>query len=218
MSRSSVLNCATRNLGEHDRHGSDLPEARLKTMTMSGNPSSLALGWRIDDDGHPTYWMEPDARVGDHSSNDLVSLQAKQVARHLGIIAQSGSGKSFLLGRLVEELLLNTRCRVAILDPNAEFRNSDSIQKSMWEGTGYDSRTCLGKMPTEADVERICASWQSIPRKIFGADVGKTTGSYEPMRVWWPFLATDLLAEDLAPVSPENLVWSRRGVKLRPCY
>lgn len=178
-------------------------------MTKTGNPSSLALGWRIDDDGHPTYWMQPDARVGGHSSDDLVSVPAEQVARHLAIIAQSGSGKSFFLGRLVEELLLNTRCRVVILDPNADFRNSDSIQKSMWEGTGYDSSTSLGKMPTEADVERICATWQSIPRKIFRADVGKTTGSYEPMRVWWPFLATDLLAEDLAPAE---------RVEMRHCH
>jgi type II secretory pathway predicted ATPase ExeA len=176
---------------------------------MSNDPGSLVLGWRIDKDGHPAYWMQPEARAGNQSINDLVCIPAKQAARHTAIIAQSGSGKSFFLGRLVEELLLNTRCRMVIFDPNADFRKSDSIQASMWNNTGYDPSTYLGKMPTEADFESVATSWQSIPKKMFRGDINKPTVNYEPMRVWWPILATDLIAEDLSPAE---------AVELRHCH
>lgn len=176
---------------------------------MSNNQGTLALGWRVDEDGHPAYWMQPEARVGGHSVKDLVCIPAKQAARHSAIIAQSGSGKSFFLGRLVEELLLNTRSRVVIIDPNADFRKSDSIEASMWENTGYNPAKYLGKMPTEADFETVAKTWQSIPRKIFRADIPEADGNYEPLRLWWPQLATDLIAEDLRPAE---------GVEMRHCH
>jgi DNA helicase HerA-like ATPase len=33
----------------------------------------------------------------------MVSIPTKKIAKHVEIIAQSGSGKSFFLGRLIEE-------------------------------------------------------------------------------------------------------------------
>ena len=53
-----------------------------------------------------------------------------QINRHLGIFAQSGSGKSYAVGRLVEELLIKVKAlkdqrkrhgRIIILDPNGDF-------------------------------------------------------------------------------------------------
>ena len=47
------------------------------------------------------------------------------IAYHTALLAQSGSGKSFLLGRLVEEIILKTRARVLVLDANGDFRKMD---------------------------------------------------------------------------------------------
>ncbi|NVM24158.1 MAG: DUF87 domain-containing protein [Desulfobacterales bacterium] len=37
------------------------------------------------------------------------------------VLTQSGSGKSFLVGRLIEELVIKTNARVVVLDPNSDF-------------------------------------------------------------------------------------------------
>jgi DNA helicase HerA-like ATPase len=59
---------------------------------------------------------------------------------HLGIFAASGSGKSYAVGRLIEELLIkvNTskstktrRIRVVILDPNGDFSAFSKTKKSL---------------------------------------------------------------------------------------
>ena len=49
------------------------------------------------------------------------ALNTAGTAAHTAVFAQTGAGKSFLLGRYLEEILLKTRARVVILDPNADF-------------------------------------------------------------------------------------------------
>lgn len=44
--------------------------------------------------------------------------------RHTAILAQSGAGKSVLVGRLVEEILIKTDARLVVLDANGDFRNA----------------------------------------------------------------------------------------------
>jgi hypothetical protein len=56
------------------------------------------------------------------------------MANHTVIVAQSGSGKSYFLGRIVEELLLKTKSRVLVFDPNADFRKiSEVIGPDGWK-------------------------------------------------------------------------------------
>lgn len=57
-------------------------------------------------------------------------LPVKKLNRHLGIFAQSGSGKSYAVGRLIEELLvkiyprkLDNQVLIIIIDPNGDFNN-----------------------------------------------------------------------------------------------
>jgi len=40
---------------------------------------------------------------------------------HTLIVGQSGSGKSFMLGRFLEEIAAKTSARMVILDPNSDF-------------------------------------------------------------------------------------------------
>jgi hypothetical protein len=49
---------------------------------------------------------------------------------HTLIVGQSGSGKSFFVARLIEEILTRTGARVVALDPNGDLRNLDGIEMS----------------------------------------------------------------------------------------
>lgn len=50
-----------------------------------------------------------------------VTLDAGGVNRHTFLCGQSGSGKSYALGAVLEELLLETDLRIVVLDPNSDY-------------------------------------------------------------------------------------------------
>jgi hypothetical protein len=81
----------------------------------------LVLGWQVNTEGHPIYWLNENAKVGLQHDSDLLRVSADLMDSHTVIVAQSGSGKSFFLGRLVEELLMRTKCRCLIFDPTGIF-------------------------------------------------------------------------------------------------
>ena len=60
-----------------------------------------------------TFTNEPDR---------LATLDLGGLLHHTLVVGQSGSGKSFFVARLVEEILTRTRARVVALDPNGDFR------------------------------------------------------------------------------------------------
>src|SRR6266478_4629063 len=62
-----------------------------------------------------------------------VQLRPEGLAAHTAIIAQSGSGKSFMLGRLLEELVGKTKARLLILDPNSDFATFQAVDEASWE-------------------------------------------------------------------------------------
>jgi DNA helicase HerA-like ATPase len=62
----------------------------------------------------------------------MVRIPTKKMDKHTVIIAQSGSGKSFFLGRLIEEIMLKSKARCLILDPNGDFRRINEIDEELW--------------------------------------------------------------------------------------
>jgi DNA helicase HerA-like ATPase len=50
-----------------------------------------------------------------------VAFSAAGFSRHTVLVAQSGAGKSYGLGVILEELLARTRLRLCIIDPNGDF-------------------------------------------------------------------------------------------------
>ena len=48
-------------------------------------------------------------------------LRAQGFGRHTFLCGQSGSGKTYALGVILEQLLLGTDLRMVVLDPNADF-------------------------------------------------------------------------------------------------
>ncbi len=84
---------------------------------MSVSPP-LHVGWLLD--------LLPKSMVP-------ITLNAGGLKSHTAIIAQSGSGKSFMLGRLLEEIVGKTRARVIFLDPNSDFVKFSEVDPSAWQ-------------------------------------------------------------------------------------
>ncbi len=62
-----------------------------------------------------------------------IEIDFDGLLHHTLVVGQSGSGKSFLIARLVEEILLRTRARVLIVDPNGDFRKVNLPSSSVWK-------------------------------------------------------------------------------------
>ena len=83
-------------------------------------PTFLDLGWVVDEQLHPKYWVAHpnywlESKDSDPKDSDMARIPTEDMDTHTVIIAQSGSGKSFFLGRLVEEIMLKSRSRCLIL-------------------------------------------------------------------------------------------------------
>ena len=83
--------------------------------------SELVIGWRVTSKLEPRYWVEGKKIPGGHTPDALVGISSKRIANHTVIVAQSWSGKSFFLGRIIEEILLKTKSRVIVFDPKCIF-------------------------------------------------------------------------------------------------
>src|SRR5689334_7559519 len=60
-----------------------------------------------------------------NDSSKLISLSPQGMLHHTLVVGQSGSGKSFFVARLLEELIARTRARLVIIDPNGDFARFD---------------------------------------------------------------------------------------------
>lgn len=134
----------------------------------SSDTTRLEIGWVVNKQLKPRYWLRPGAKIGGHSSkDDLVTLDSTVMGRHAIVVAQSGSGKSFFLGRLIEELLLKTRSRILILDPNADFRRiSDGAPTKYWSEAGYEkTKKHEGYLPTESR-DDFLDKWADVSKLV----------------------------------------------------
>src|SRR4029078_13665572 len=68
--------------------------------------------------------MRPGVRFG---------LDAGGLDRHPFFCGQSGSGKAYALGTILEQLLLETSLRLIVLDPNSDFVRLGEIRESVGE-------------------------------------------------------------------------------------
>jgi hypothetical protein len=123
-------------------------------------------------------------------------IPGEMMEAHTIIIAQSGSGKSFFLGRLIEELLLATKARALILDPNSDFRRVQEVQgESLWTNAKYVQSEKKAKLPHEKSRKEFSDLWSQIPMRVrTGIKAG---AAYETLQVRWLSLSMDFLAEDV---------------------
>ena len=62
-----------------------------------------------------------------------IRIDLDSLLHHTLVVGQSGSGKSFFVARLLEEILLRTRARMLIVDPNGDFRRLGLSSDSVWD-------------------------------------------------------------------------------------
>jgi hypothetical protein len=161
---------------------------------------NLVLGWQVGDGFDPFYWKSPKARLGFHSSSDLFQVPPVACAAHTAIIAQSGSGKSYFLGRFVEELALRTRAKCLILDPNADFRRvADVADDALWTTAKYDMPGQRGKLPHEKSRDEFVEQWKKVPIRVRGG-VHSHEAAVTPITVPWLSVSAEFLSENLGPV------------------
>jgi DNA helicase HerA-like ATPase len=105
--------------GESGQRGKALLHAR------STVPFANAAMHPADADTVELLYAEPDVTlpIGTLLSEQTVAarLLAKRFNRHTFWCGQSGSGKTYALGVVLEQLLLHTRLPMVIFDPNADF-------------------------------------------------------------------------------------------------
>jgi DNA helicase HerA-like ATPase len=166
-------------------------------MGTPSTNSNLTLGWKVDDNNDPIFWLLPSPEPGAQQARDLFVLEPTHLKHHSLIIAQSGAGKSFLLGRLVEEILLHTSARCFILDPNSDFRNIAHVDTKLWKKIGYDRSTGLGVLPTEASSSEFESRWKP-DAEIWQYSASNLGGHFSPIRLRIQDLATPLLFRNIS--------------------
>lgn len=92
-------------------------------------------------------WSRQDLEIGTVRTDDgaaPASVRTKAFNRHTFVCGQSGSGKTYALGVLLERLLAHTALDVIILDPNADFvRLGDVLPGATGETADHLRRTSV---------------------------------------------------------------------------
>lgn len=101
---AEILNETSTPFGSAALSPADPKLVRAHFERLGGNKAGLEIGGM--------------RRVGDGLP---ATLQAAGFGRHTLVCGQSGSGKTYSLGTILERLLLETNLRIAVLDPNSDY-------------------------------------------------------------------------------------------------
>ena len=82
-----------------------------------------------------------------------LALDAGAFDRHTFLCGQSGSGKTYALGTILERLLAETTLRVVVLDPNSDFVRLHELR----DDAGHDVGARYGPAASSIDVRRAGA-------------------------------------------------------------
>lgn len=155
----------------------------------------LILGWVVDDAWQPIYWSVPGRSSGFQTNADLIVADTENAGYHTLIIAQSGSGKSFFLGRLLEEVLLRTKCRVVIFDPNSDFRKFSEMEP--WTRWGKPKTVAY---PHEKKRRPFAERWKSVKQKMRVYVSAHEQGvGLTPIQLDWLDFSIDWFTDDTDP-------------------
>jgi DNA helicase HerA-like ATPase len=104
--------------------------------------------------------------VGD---DEMLHILKSALLHHTLVVGQSGSGKSFFVARLIEEILLRTGARVLLVDPNGDYRSFRTpIQKADWQRfekpfSFYSNKARRSAKIADYDsYDRFCNAWTQI--------------------------------------------------------
>jgi hypothetical protein len=159
----------------------------------------------------PIYWLNPGARPGRQKAKHLVQVPAESISNHTIIVAQSGSGKSFFVGRLIEEILLKTKARVLVLDPNSDYRKiANPVSPEKWKTARYDPATGGGYLPHERSPQAFTGPWKRREKRVYSARRSPETHLIE---LDWLSFSIDWFASDADLTFPSELRHCHRFVQ-----
>ena len=142
----------------------------------------------------------------------IVRLLARGFNRPTGLFGQSGSGKSYALGKVIEELHLNSQVDIVILDPNGDYVHIGDAKRDVDEvNKGSPSR--LIAEPEFLRYQRLIADKQGSFKVLTGSKL--QIGS--PISIGLLDLEPAELAAllQIDPIAEEPLYKSMRELLLR---
>lgn len=161
--------------------------------------SFLDVGWIVNEHLDPAWCVGGKERIPEYK--DMLRIPTKKMDKHTVIIAQSGSGKSFFLGRIIEELMIKSKARCLILDPNGDFRKISKIDEELWcsyqhSSQRYSVATGQGKLTLETKDEFAKKWYQVIQNFVIRTNrIPKEPGDME-LKIWWPSVSLEFLTQE----------------------
>ncbi len=110
--------------------------------------------------------------VGRAEGGGRANLHAQGFARHTFLCGQSGAGKTFALGVVLERLLLETDLRLVILDPNGDHVGLGAAR------TAADSNRTRAEPLPEAELDELLSRYSGA-----AGGVSVFSGDGQPVRV-----------------------------------
>lgn len=89
-------------------------------------------------------------------------INAHKLNRHTFWCGQSGSGKTYALGVLLEQVLLNTKLPLIVLDPNSDFVHlNETIDTDDQRVTEFQERSIRVLRPA-SETDRLCLKYPAL--------------------------------------------------------
>ena len=190
--------------------------------------AKLILGCEVDDERDPLPFSGKALQNIDFEDykDNLVEISPEKLGNHTAIIAQSGSGKSYFMGRLMEEIVLRSNINCLVIDPNADYRNFHIIKKpdeesNIWENV-YLPKPRIWRITqeiTKNDKSRVndfLENWEKTIQpeiKIIRGDVQSDCYPYEKIKTYWSDLSPQLFSSELDPIERTEFILLHNLVK-----
>ena len=154
-------------LGKFENGALSPPDARPFSTAAISRADPGKLDGLISREG-------PVARVGSTRTGGLPALLfANSFNRHTFLCGQSGSGKTYALGVILERLLAVTDLRMVILDPNGDFVRLGELRHDAVEGDAGSLRAAQESVrvfrPGSHRAEPLRLLWSELTRPTQGA-------------------------------------------------
>lgn len=158
------------------------------------------------------------------ATSALTTIDPKNLLLHALILGQSGSGKSFFLARLAEEILQRTKARVVTIDPNGDFETFFAPRETkFWDDSKYsdtlvdlDSKEKALGIASFDSKHQFVEGWQSIIfQQIVAGRIGRMPLSDKaygaPLKLHWKRLPWEI-QDFLLGVDPVNQAKAYQGI------
>ncbi len=148
------------------------PDDVFDDATVEVAPPEVTKAWLAEDTARSNSLALGELR---YPAGEDAHLLAAGFNRHTFLCGQSGSGKTYSLGLLLEQLLLRTSLRIVVFDPNSDYVHLDEIADASAEdldGVTPPTREQILVFRSHGDGPRLRARYGRLPHKQQGMVLG----------------------------------------------